>query len=114
MRRLAVLGVAALALGCPDGKDGADAGAPDAGPVALTEKEPNNAHAQALPIGGSSAVSGGISVDPSKADEDWYLLQAPGRPQTVDLTLSGIPAADVAVELYDQDQNALVAVNSEG
>ena len=43
MRRLVALGAAAAMLaGCPDRDKGEDAGAVDAGPVQLTEKEPDN------------------------------------------------------------------------
>lgn len=116
MRRVAVLAVAALwavvGAGCPD-RSGVDAGVADAGPAVMAEKEPNNSHAQAMALASSAAVTAAISLDPSRADEDWYLLTA-ARPQVVDLSVTGLVAADVVLELYDQDQNALVAVNSEG
>jgi len=114
MRRLVALGVAAVALaGCPNKDKGEDAGVPDAGPTQLTEKEPNNSLQQAMVLKGSSAVTASISVDPAKADEDWYQL-AVTRPQSVDVSVTGIPGSDVVLELYDQDGNALVQVNSEG
>jgi len=114
MRRLVALGVAAVALaGCPDKDKGEDAGVADAGPAQVTEKEPNNSLQQAMVLKGSSAVTASISVDPAKADEDWYQLAVP-RPQSVDVSVTGIPGSDVVMELYDQDGNALVQVNSEG
>lgn len=114
MRRLVALGVVAMALaGCPDKNKGEDAGVADAGPAQLTEKEPNNSLQQAMVLKGSSAVTASISVDPAKADEDWYQL-AVQKPQSVDVSVTGIPGSDVVLELYDQDGNALVQVNSEG
>ncbi|HVE83197.1 MAG TPA: ABC transporter substrate-binding protein [Myxococcales bacterium] len=111
---VAVGALAALS-GCPDRDKGGDAGVPDAGPAQLAEKEPNGSLQTAMPIKGSSVVSAGISVDPARADEDWYVLTAEaGKPQAVDVSVSGIPGADLVLELYDQDGNALVQVNSEG
>src|SRR6476659_7742477 len=113
MRRLAVaVAWVVVLLGCP-GRNAPDAGTPDAGPRSLTEKEPNDRPEQALALTDSSAVSASLSAHPSKADEDWYLLEV-ASPSVADITVSGIPGGDVAVEVYDTDRNRLVAVNSEG
>jgi|SRR5215471_5897639 len=90
-----------------------DAGQVAAGPVQLTEREPNDRPEQAQVLTDSSVVAASLSADPSKPDEDWYLL-APATPKTVDVTVSGIPGADVAIEVYDADRNRLAMVNSEG
>jgi len=110
-RRIAVC---VLLAGCArESKEVPDAGALAAGPVRLTEKEPNDRPDQAQGLTDSSIVEAGLSADPSKPDEDWYLL-APPAPKTVDLTVSGIPGADVAIEVYDADRNRLAVINSEG
>jgi hypothetical protein len=114
MRRLGWLSVVTLLAACPSDKSGEkDAGPVDVGPMQLTEKEPNDRPEQALLITGSSVVSANLSADPSKVDEDWYLLSSP-KAQVVDLTVSGIPGGDVALEILDADKNRLAAVNSEG
>jgi hypothetical protein len=112
MRRLAALATAVVLAACPD-RSAPDAGAPDAGPIELAEKEPNDRPEQALTLSRASMVSASLSADPSKADEDWYLLDV-ASPQVADITVSGIPGGDVGVEVYDTDRNRLVAVNSEG
>jgi len=101
------------AAACPSGKVERDAGTVIAGPKQLTEVEPNDRPEQAMVISEPSVVAASLTADPSKPDEDWYLL-APPAPRTVDLTVSGIPGADVMLEIYDTDRNRLVAVNSEG
>jgi hypothetical protein len=90
-----------------------DAGVVVAGPKQLTEVEPNDRPEQAMVIAEPSVIAANLGADPSKPDEDWYLL-APPAPRSVDLTVSGIPGADVMLEIYDTDRNRLVAVNSEG
>ncbi len=103
-----------LLTGCFQERQSApDAGQAAGGPVHLTEQEPNDRPEQAQVISQSSIVSAGLSANPSNPDEDWYLL-APPTPKVVDLTVSGIPGADVAIEIFDTDRNRLVAVNSEG
>ncbi|SEN24091.1 hypothetical protein SAMN05444354_1356 [Stigmatella aurantiaca] len=115
MRRLVWIAVCAALSGCPKGKEEVpDAGPPvDAGPDTLTEKEPNERPDQALALVRDAVVSGALSADPSKPDEDWYRL-APGAARTADLTLSGIPGVDGVLEVYDRDRNRLGSVNSEG
>lgn len=110
MRRVVLCALVALAA-CHKGTEEVDAGAPDAGPAALTEKEPNDRPEQALAITGSSIVTGQLSADPSHPDEDWYRLSA-NAPTTVDLSVSGIPGSDVVLEVDDADKNRLVTVNS--
>lgn len=116
MKRLGavVLGLALLA-GCPDkGGGGKDAGSGvAAGPSQLSEKEPNGRGEQAQTVGQSAIVVGSLTADPSKPDEDWYLLQ-PAAPQQVDVTVSGINGQDVVLSVFDQDRNPVLTVNSEG
>ncbi|HXN40229.1 MAG TPA: ABC transporter substrate-binding protein, partial [Myxococcaceae bacterium] len=103
----------ALLAGCPAAKTAPDAGPVDAGPAQLTEQEPNDRPEDALSLTDSAVVSAQLETNPSKPDEDWYLL-APSSPRTVDLTVSGIPGADVALDVYDVDRNRLLTLNSEG
>ena len=108
------IAVCVLLAGCArEQKDVPDASPLAAGPVRLIEQEPNDRPDQAQVLTDSSIVEAGLSADPSKPDEDWYLL-APAAPKTVDLTVSGIPGVDVAIEVYDTDRNRLALVNSEG
>jgi len=115
MRRLGVIAVCAVLAGCPPkGKDEApDAGAVEAGPDKVSEKEPNERPDQALALARDAVVSAGLSADPSKVDEDWYRL-APGSPRTAEIQVTGIPGGDVMIEVYDRDRNRLGGVNSEG
>src|SRR5262245_39194727 len=113
MTRRGWLGLFLLWAACPGSKVERDAGIVAAGPKQLTEVEPNDRPEQAMVISEPAVVTASLGADPSKPDEDWYLL-APPAPRTVDLTVSGIPGADVMLEIYDTDRNRLVAVNSEG
>ncbi|MFZ5470686.1 MAG: ABC transporter substrate-binding protein [Myxococcota bacterium] len=114
MRRRAWAAVAsACLLACPSNKTELDAGSVDAGPAALTEKEPNDRPDQALLLTGSSLVSAHLSADPAKPDEDWYQLSS-NLPRTVDVTVSGFPGGDMVLEVMDADRNRLALVNSEG
>jgi hypothetical protein len=112
MKRGACILLALLA-GCPRSKTSPDAGPVDAGPAQLTEHEPNDRPEDALSLNDSAVVSAQLETNPSKPDEDWYLL-APSSPRTVDLAVSGIPGADVALDVYDVDRNRLLTLNSEG
>src|SRR5215471_9776424 len=103
----------ALLLGCRGEKASVDAGPSALGPKQLNEQEPNDRPEQAMLLDQSSVVSASLSADPSKPDEDWYLLTTAG-PKTVDLSVSGIPGADILLEIYDVDRNRLVTVNSNG
>src|SRR5215218_8004410 len=97
--------------GCRKGADeAADAGAPDAGPTALNEQEPNDRPEQALAITGDSVVTAGLAADPSRADEDWYRL-APAGPRVAELRVSGVPGSDMTLGVFDRDRNPLVTVN---
>ena len=119
IRRLGWVGWSAvlslLLAGCRKGEDAApDAGPPaDAGPAALTEKEPNERPEQALAITGNSVVSAGLAADPSRADEDWYRL-APASPSVAELRVTGVPGSDVTLAVFDRDRNPLVNVNGAG
>jgi hypothetical protein len=115
MRRLVWIAVCAALAGCPKGKEEVpDAGPPaEAGPDTLTEKEPNERPDQALALVRDAVVTGALSADPSKPDEDWYRL-APTAARTADISLSGIPGVDVTLEVHDRDRNRLGGVNSEG
>src|SRR5688500_9332914 len=96
--------------GCPEEKATVDAGAGPRGPTELTEQEPSDRPRKAQALAASSVVTASLGTDPSRLDEDWYLLSPSGE-QQVDLTVSGIPGGNVALEVYDTDRNRLVAVN---
>ncbi|HZH05031.1 MAG TPA: ABC transporter substrate-binding protein [Myxococcaceae bacterium] len=114
MRRRVGLGLLVgltLNAGCRNSAPPLDAGVPDAGPRAYIESEPNDRAEQALTLEGNASVSAGLGADPSKPDEDWYRL-APPTPRRADLRISGVPGADVALEVLDRDRNRMVSVNS--
>lgn len=101
-------------LGCDCLKaQGVDAGAVDAGPAELTEKEPNNGPETALQISGSSVVKANLGADPGRPDEDWYLLKS-ALPQTVELTVTAPPGTDVVMELMDEARTVLQQINATG
>ncbi|MCY1045820.1 ABC transporter substrate-binding protein [Corallococcus sp. bb12-1] len=104
------LGVAACKKDVPQE---VDAGVVETGPAALTEQEPNERPDQALAVTRDSVVTGGLAAEPNKLDEDWYRL-APGAPRIADVTVSGLPGGDIKLDVYDQDRNRLVGVNSDG
>lgn len=118
-RRLGWMWICAAVLaGCPDkGKEAApDAGAApvEAKPDALTEQEPNERPEQALTIKRDAIVTAALSADPSRADEDWYRLEAGSSARLAEVTVSGIPGTDVTLEVYDGDRYRLSHINSEG
>src|SRR4051794_17497016 len=114
MRRLGWVVLGVLWLGCKKApQEAPNAGLVDAGPVEVTEKEPNDRPDQALAVSGNTLVNAGLGADPSKPDEDWYRL-APPSGRSVDLRLTGVPGTDVLLEVFDADRNRLVAVNSAG
>ena len=90
-----------------------DAGAIDAGPALVQEKEPNERPDVALELTGSSLVEANLGADPSKPDEDWYLLKS-ALPRTVDLSITCPPGADVVLEVMDETRTSLALVNAEG
>jgi len=100
-------------IACPEHKAEPDAGTVDAGPAQLSEREPNDRPEDALLLTGSAIVAARLEANPAKPDEDWYLL-APAAPRVVDLSVSGVPGADVAFEIYDVARNRLLLVNSQG
>ncbi|WP_199732811.1 MULTISPECIES: ABC transporter substrate-binding protein [Corallococcus] len=104
------LGVAACKKDVPQE---VDAGVVETGPAALTEQEPNERPDQSLALTRDSVVTGGLAAEPNKLDEDWYRL-APGAPRIADVTVSGLPGGDIKLDVYDQDRNRLVGVNSDG
>lgn len=90
-----------------------DAGVVETGPSALTEQEPNERPDQAQALTRASVVTAGLAAEPNKLDEDWYRL-APGTPRIADVTVTGLPGGDIKLDVYDQDRNRLVGVNSDG
>jgi hypothetical protein len=110
----AALAAVALA-GCPACSNGerTELGPPDAGPQQLAETEPNGRPEQALAVSGDAIIAASLAADPSRPDEDWYVLSAP-TPRQVDLALSAIAGTDGVISVFDQDRNPLLTVNSEG
>src|SRR5688500_8463094 len=101
MKRLAG-SLALLALAACPNKGGEDAGV-DAGPRVVAEKEPNDRFEQAQILSEPSIVNAELGSDPAKPDDDWFALDAQSG-KAIDVRISGIPAADVALELYDPDR----------
>jgi hypothetical protein len=66
-----------------------------------------------MAIGESTLVTGSLTADPAKPDEDWYLLFT-DHPRLVDVTLSGIPGTEGVLEVYDVARNRLAVVSSAG
>ncbi len=66
-----------------------------------------------MAIGESTIVTGSLTADPAKPDEDWYLLFT-DHPRLVDVTLSGIPGTEGLLEVYDVARNRLAVVSSAG
>lgn len=99
--------------GCTCDKSSPDAGVVDAGPIVLNEKEPNDRPDNALELSQSSIVEANLGADPSKPDEDWYLLKS-SLPRTVDLSVTCPPGADVAIEVMDESRTSLALINAEG
>jgi hypothetical protein len=116
-RRINWVGLGALlaaALGCSDrGGEKPATGPLDAGPAQIAEKEPNDRPEQALPITGNAIVAGSLSADPSRPDEDWYVVSSP-TPRQLDVALSAIAGVDGSIAVFDQDRNPVLTVNSEG
>ncbi len=115
MRRLTVAGVLAFIVGgCScDKSTGVDAGPVDAGPLVMSEKEPNDRPDSALELSGSAWVEANLGADPAKPDEDWYVLKS-ALPRTVELTVTSPPGADVVLEVMDETRTSLALINAEG
>lgn len=114
MRLLTSACTLAFIAGCSCDKGGApDAGPVDAGPAVVSEKEPNERPDNALELTGSAIVEANLGADPSKPDEDWYVLKS-ALPRTVELTVTCPPGADLALEVMDETRTSLALVNAEG
>lgn len=73
------------------------------------DREPNNGHADALPLTAGVTVRGFVDVpeDPAQGDEDWYRLDVPeGGPALVSVTLSGADDLDLVLEWMDPEGGA--------
>lgn len=103
----------AMVTGCDDKKDLVDAGAVDAGPPVLAEKEPNDGPDKALTLERTSIVEANLGADPAKPDEDWYLLKS-GIPKSVELDVSCPPGADVGLDVMDESRSVLSSINAGG
>jgi hypothetical protein len=95
------------------GGDAVDAGAIDAGPPVLTEKEPNDSAQNALSIDRSSIVEANLGADPQKPDVDWYVLKG-SLPRTVDLSATCPNGADISLEVVDETGGVLATINQGG
>jgi hypothetical protein len=113
IRQLLVIGsLAFLACTC-DRSGGLDAGAPDAGPPVLAEREPNDSAEKAMAIDHTVRVDANLGADPAHPDADWYAFTS-ALPRTVDLSVSCPPGADIALELVDETGTVLGAINAGG
>jgi hypothetical protein len=114
MKRLAVVAVAALISACTCDKPAViDAGVPDAGPLALTEKEPNDGPDKALAIAGAAIVQANLGADPKAVDEDWYVVTS-ALPRTAAISVTAPTGADVSIEAMDEARTTLLSVNATG
>lgn len=110
--RALVLGLALASCTCQE-KATVDAGPVDAGPLALTEQEPNDGPAAALVVPGNAVVQGNLGADPRAPDEDWYALTSP-VPRTARVEVTCPPGADVALDVVDEAGTTLTRVNQGG
>lgn len=114
MKRSAALATLALFSACTCDKPAAvDAGIPDAGPLALVEKEPNDGPDKALVIPGRAVVQANLGADPKAVDEDWYVVKS-ALPRTAALQVTAPTGADVAIEVMDEARTTLLQVNAAG
>lgn len=114
MRRSAALATLALVSACTcDKPQLVDAGVPDAGPLALVEKEPNDGPDKALAIPGRAVVQANLAADPKAVDEDWYVVKS-ALPRTASVRVTAPTGADVAIEAMDEARTTLLQVNSAG
>jgi hypothetical protein len=117
MRRLAVVLFTLAQLGCNNcsktGGTGEGPGPTPAGPKELKEVEPNDTPATAMSLREASRVSADLKADTAKPDEDIYRLEPLGVNKLATFEVSGIPGADIALELLDRDGNHVALFNSE-
>jgi hypothetical protein len=114
-RSLAAATLLLLLPGCPGRsrppeppQEAVDAGAP-----ARPEVEPNDAQGQAQRLEVEGQVEAQLMVEPGKVDVDWYVL-APPQARVARVEVSGIPGADVAVEVLDAAGVRRALVNGRG
>jgi hypothetical protein len=113
MRRLSALLACALLEACSRHDASRPASAPE-GPREVREVEPNDSLDTAMPLAGAVRVQAELTVDAQRQDEDFYRLDALGPAKVASVQVSGIPGADVALELLDRDGNHVATFNSEG
>ncbi|MEN9796324.1 MAG: hypothetical protein RL653_20, partial [Pseudomonadota bacterium] len=114
-RPLAASALLTLLPACPGTSrpPGPPPGAVDAGAPGKPEQEPNDAQGQALRLDAEGTVEAQLTVEHGKADVDWYVL-APPQPRVARVEVSGIPGADVAVEVLDAAGARRALVNGRG
>jgi hypothetical protein len=111
MKRAAILAVL-FAFACERGPKEPPPSNPKDAISQLTEQESNDRPEVAQLLSASSSVTASISADPSKPDQDWYLLKT-AAPMTANISLSA-DGQDLAFEAYDAGRNRLAAINSGG
>ena len=114
MRRLVALGVAAAKLaGCPDRDKGEDAGVVDAGPLQLTEKEPNNSPREAGRIGlyHQKLVYSGPAVSVSPDDDGRIDFSRTTTSRPVRLGVA-IPGGGLGYKSWNQPTRSLRPPNT--
>ncbi|HTP29823.1 MAG TPA: hypothetical protein VMK12_29715, partial [Anaeromyxobacteraceae bacterium] len=108
----------AACTGCGDSSKNPAAKAPKPasaqGPKEMEEVEPNDTLATAMSIREPVRISANLRADGPKPDEDLYRLEALGVKKVAAFEVTGIPGADIALELLDRDGNHAGVVNSEG
>jgi hypothetical protein len=114
MKRVAALAVLGFVSACScDKPKEVDAGVPDAGPLALTEKEPNDGPDKALAITARAVVQANLGADPRAVDEDWYVVQT-ALPRTASVRVTAPTGTDISVEVMDEARTTLLSVNAAG
>ncbi len=106
------LAVAGASCSC-DKSTSIDAGAIDAGPPVIAEKEPDDTADKANVIERTTIVEANLGADPAKPDVDWYVFKS-SLPKTVDVRATCPPGADLALELVDETGTVLQAINAGG
>lgn len=99
----------------PDGGSKATASGREAtGPKEVKEVEPNDTPGAAMSIREPVRVTAELKADGPKPDEDFFRLEPQGAGKFARFEVSGIPGADVALEVLDRDGNHVAVYNSEG
>ena len=112
MPRLAALLATALLSSCskPDQSRPAPA---QVGPKELKEVEPNDSLERGTSIAEPVRIQAQLAVDAQRLDEDYSRIEALGPTKVARFEVSGVPGADIVLELLDRDGNHVATYDSE-